>query len=374
MLLEQCLRVHFGQHTQEHHWTGEPEDFCMANVGFFKVVFPIFRDSTEEKLTKDTIRQAVAGAFPGVTPIVKDTVASKIIACWRWAKRKAANVKSGTRTHQDIKDLIALVVPKQQPGQAEVGLPLQAASSSTEDVTACQPKKRKLLHCISEPDPEAIQQMYRGQRQEPEQAADVEEISSSSQADTLLGQDVQSWWSMEDNCLVRQDEEGELEKANMEKGKDGFAIAVWADGTKNRTDKTNLLVFETPTAVAAKIQAKPRKKPAAAAKSQSSKKPAAVGGDPAKVLPVTGIRVAQGAWIPSVSFGFLKPTYAKNKSYIVFKESLGQAKPTCLVNIMGTNGLDHAAVCAELLEFCKGAGLDKAAVVAERDGIIARGV
>ena len=195
-------------------------------------------------------------------------------------------MKDGSRTIPELRELLTCAGAPQKPGQAATPLPLTETASSSQCNTKPLERKRKLMAFISDEDPEAIKQMYRGVK-EPGQAASVEEIhDSTSEAappsvspeaeptsePECWGQDVMAWWSMEENCLVRMHEEGQLERASMQKGKRGFAIAVWADGTKVQTDKTNLLVFETPKMVAATAKTTPRKKPAAAAKSQSLKK------------------------------------------------------------------------------------------------------
>lgn len=89
------------------------------------------------------------------------------------------------------------------------------------------------------------------------------------------------------------------------------------------------------------------------------KKPAAVLKKPA-CLKVKATRAAS-AWVQSGSFGEMKLTVAKAKSYIQARDAPGD-KPYCLVNIQG-DGIDHASIAERVMTYAKGAGLNKAQVV-----------
>ena len=60
------------------------------------------------------------------------------------------------------------------------------------------------------------------------------------------------------------------------------------------------------------------------------------------------MRTAPLTWQQSPSFGFVKATKYTEKSYIVSKERL-EEKPTCLVNVQGTGGVDHGQIVEELM-------------------------
>ena len=69
-----------------------------------------------------------------------------------------------------------------------------------------------------------------------------------------------------------------------------------------------------------------------------------------------------------MSFGFLKPTKAKDKSYIQAKRTMA-SKCYLLVNVHGGH-CDHAALVDQLMGFAQGVGLDKAQVVAKKNHLL----
>ena len=82
------------------------------------------------------------------------------------------------------------------------------------------------------------------------------------------------------------------------------------------------------------------------------------------------IRKAPIAWQQSPSFGFVKFTVATEKSYIVSKQKLDD-KPTCLVNVQGTGGVDHGQVVGQLMDLVLNeGGLTKAMVVAKKQELL----
>ena len=116
--------------------------------------------------------------------------------------------------------------------------------------------------------------------------------------------------------------------------------------------------------------ASPTKKPAMSV----SKKPAmSVSKKPAawKVMKkpgcIQGLR--KNSWKASPSFGWAKPTFATQKSYIQYKANLGD-KMQLLVNCQGE--FDHADVTRKLLDLVVAKpGLDKAMVLEERNKLCA---
>jgi len=103
-----------------------------------------------------------------------------------------------------------------------------------------------------------------------------------------------------------------------------------------------------------KAKAKGKAKAKAKAKAQSCKRPA-------------GLHKAN-PWKESKSFGLVKPTFAKDKSYIVFKKDKA-SKERSLVNCQGLG--DHAAIVRQLMEWVcqEEAGLTKEDVIAKREKI-----
>eukprot|EP00438_Fugacium_kawagutii_P036729 Skav212624 [mRNA] locus=scaffold173:135056:135832:- [translate_table: standard] len=89
------------------------------------------------------------------------------------------------------------------------------------------------------------------------------------------------------------------------------------------------------------------------------KKPAAVVKRPA-CLKVKATR-ATSTWVQSASFGEMKLTVAKAKSYIQARDT-SDAKQYCLVNIQG-DGVDHGSIAKRVMTYAQGAGLNKAQVV-----------
>ena len=90
---------------------------------------------------------------------------------------------------------------------------------------------------------------------------------------------------------------------------------------------------------------------------------------PAMKKPAKAPLVAKlGSWKESPSFGFVKPTYAKEKSYIQRRQTMHD-KFSLLVNVQGVD--HHAHVCEQLLTFvCTTTGLDKAKVISKRSELL----
>lgn len=90
---------------------------------------------------------------------------------------------------------------------------------------------------------------------------------------------------------------------------------------------------------------------------------------PAMKKPAKAPLVAKlGSWKESPSFGFVKPTYAKEKSYIQSRQTM-RDKFSLLVNVQGVD--HHAHVCEQLLTFvCATTGLDKAKVISKRSELL----
>lgn len=83
---------------------------------------------------------------------------------------------------------------------------------------------------------------------------------------------------------------------------------------------------------------------------------------------IQGLR--RNSWKASPSFGWVKATFATQKSYIQYKASLGD-KMQLLVNCQGN--FDHADVTRNLLDLVTAkSGLDKAMVLEERNKLLAK--
>jgi len=201
-------------------------------------------------------------------------------------------------------------------------------------------------------------------------------------------QTILKWWDNAANCLTRQLEDGCIEKATMEEGSAGFAVAIWPSGEKEETEKTNLDVFLLSSQLCV---GGPQKKPACDRRAlgeqaiKESDKPDA--GQPVTGKPVTGklgtskhgtsktgaikVMPSNSAWEKTPSFGLVKMTLATDKSYIQAKPDWG-SKPWCLVNVTGKPNRDHKVVCRQLLDFVKSTpDLTKEAVVSERNRLTA---
>lgn len=111
-------------------------------------------------------------------------------------------------------------------------------------------------------------------------------------------------------------------------------------------------------------------KPAASTAGASKRPASALGGlHKAKKK----VRQMQKSWKASPSFGFVKDTVASEKSYIVSKKTLDE-KPTCLVNVQGSHGVDHAKVVGQLMDILLSeSGLTKAMVVAKKNELLKTG-
>ena len=86
--------------------------------------------------------------------------------------------------------------------------------------------------------------------------------------------------------------------------------------------------------------------------------------------PAAKVQKASEAWKASISFGFVKATKAKSKSYIQSKPAMAE-KCSCLVNVQAAHHYDHHQIVDKLMAFvcCEG-GLDKAKVVEHRNWLM----
>lgn len=105
---------------------------------------------------------------------------------------------------------------------------------------------------------------------------------------------------------------------------------------------------------------KSKKQPA---KASSSSTP-----QPAKARPALVI-ADKNVWTPSLSFGYLKATYASEKAYIVYKPEKAD-KPICLVNVALPRGEAQTEVMKKLLEMASQASLTKADVVTFKNNLL----
>ena len=99
------------------------------------------------------------------------------------------------------------------------------------------------------------------------------------------------------------------------------------------------------------------------AKASSSSTP-----QPAKARPALVI-ADKNVWTPSLSFGYLKGTYASEKAYIVYKPEKAD-KPICLVNVALPRGEAQTEVMKKLLEMASQASLTKADVVTFKNNLL----
>ena len=123
------------------------------------------------------------------------------------------------------------------------------------------------------------------------------------------------------------------------------------------------------------------KRPSAGSASPASKRPATKIGkakpakasssstlQPAKARPALVI-ADKNVWTPSLSFGYLKGTYASEKAYIVYKPEKAD-KPICLVNVALPRGEAQTEVMKKLLEMASQASLTKADVVTFKNNLL----
>ena len=166
-----------------------------------------------------------------------------------------------------------------------------------------------------------------------------------------------------------------LKKAKIEYAPTGLAEAEGSGQSSEAEeldDQKSILTVASSAAPSTTVMslASPTKKPAMSV----SKKPAmSVSKKPAawKVMKkpgcIQGLR--KNSWKASPSFGWVKPTFATQKSYIQYKANLGD-KMQLLVNCQGE--FDHADVTRKLLDLVVAKpGLDKAMVLEERNKLCA---
>ena len=163
--------------------------------------------------------------------------------------------------------------------------------------------------------------------------------------------------------------------------KAGLMIATipTSQESEDRTDVVSISsVSEVPASQLVKAaQAQVKKRPCAGAASPASNrsatkdktKPAkASSSQPAKARPALVI-ADKNVWTPSLSFGYLKGTYASEKAYIVYKPEKAD-KPICLVNVALPRGEAQTEVMKKLLEMASQASLTKADVVTFKNNLL----
>ena len=132
-------------------------------------------------------------------------------------------------------------------------------------------------------------------------------------------------------------------------------------------DVTDVVSISSVSEVSASLLLKAAKRPAAQSAKPATKKPATKTGkscaakpakassssslEPAKARPALVI-ADRNVWAPSLSFGYLKATYASEKAYIVHKPEKA-AKPSCLVNASAARGEEQTEIAESKLA-CKG--------------------
>ena len=153
--------------------------------------------------------------------------------------------------------------------------------------------------------------------------------------------------------------------------KTGLVIATipTSQESEDMTDVVSISsVSEVPASQLIKA-AQVKKRPSAGSASSASKRPAkASSSQPAKARPALVI-ADKNVWTPSLSFGYLKGTYASEKAYIVYKPEKAD-KPICLVNVALPRGEAQTEVMKKLLEMASQAGLTKADVVTFKNNLL----
>ncbi len=162
---------------------------------------------------------------------------------------------------------------------------------------------------------------------------------SSSEEEAKL----KAWWDAAAQTMVRGYPDGSVTAAVMEAGPSGFAVAVWPSGSRTETSVPNLDIAVQPAAIC--------KRPAAASQQRRA---AGLGQVPA----------ARAKELLSSSFGPLRKTCAKDKSYVTYLDAAGKWR--LLANVTAKTSPNHSQIVDRLMDFALGAGLTKEDVLKRR--------
>ena len=293
---------------QARAWPLDPQVACKGYASFVKQYLSMGEH------TKPETKAALKIAFPSLTEPDSKKLLNGLNDVKNFLKKKWKNLKSGEKTDPILLSLMkALFQQEELDSPAQVaGKPAEGCASSSKPAEGCgnvgAPKLpvKKGLMIASIPT-----------SQESEDVADVLSISSVSEVSASL-----------------------LVKAAQ--------------------------VYKRPSAGSASPASK---KPATKkGKTQPAKASSSSTLQPAKARPALVI-ADKNVWTPSLSFGYLKGTYASEKAYIVYKPEKA-AKPSCLVNVALPRGEAQTDVMRKLLEMASQASLTKADVVTFKNNLL----
>ena len=283
-------------------WPLDPQVACQGYASFVKQYLSMGEH------TKPETKAAVKIAFPSLTEADSKKLLNGLNDVKFFLKKKWKNLKSGEKTDSILLSLMKALFQKEEldsPAQV-AGKPAEGCASSSKPAEGCGevPKLPVKAGLVIASIPTS---------QESEDVTDVVPISSVPEVPASM-----------------------LLKAAKDLKRPAAQSARPA--TKKPATKTS------------------KRCPAKPAKASSSSSL-----EPAKAR--TALVIAdKNVWVPSLSFGYLKATYASEKAYIVHKPEKA-AKPSCLVNVSVARGKEQTEIMRKLLEMASQASLAKADVV-----------
>ena len=305
---------------QARAWPLDPEEACKGYASFVKQYLSMGEHSKPET------RAALKIAFPSLTVPDSKKLLNGFNDVKNFLKKKWKNLKSGEKTDPILLSLMKALFEKEGlENLAEVaGKPAEGcASTSSKPAEGCASTSSKPaegcgnLSVPKLPVKGGLVIASIPTTQESEDVGDVVSISSMSEVPASM--------------LVNA-----------------------AQVKKRPCAGPASLVGKRPASKNSKI------KPA---KASSSSTP-----QPAKARPALVI-ADKNVWTPSLSFGYLKGTYASEKAYIVYKPEKAD-KPICLVNVALPRGEAQTEVMKKLLEMASQASLTKADVVTFKNNLL----
>ncbi len=272
------------------------------------------------------VRRAAQAAFGGLDDATAQQLAGQVVQVVRQLRRKRENMVSGMRTRSAVQRLCGILRSSLgQQLQANARVLLREASS---------PRKRRLRQEAE------VGRLYGVDLA----SSTVEVVDLVEDSEPEVAPAVE-YWDGGKGAQVRTTADGTVLQATMEKGVDGFLVALWPDGTRTPTEVPNLQL-----AAATRPPSVARKRPAASSPTTIDLEP--ISDEDVAAEPGAGA-AGSAATLPAqvqLQSGRLRKVLASKQSYITLANPtiFGDAKPHLLVSasagMAAKAGKNHKAV------------------------------
>ena len=303
-------------------WSADPEQACIRHMQFLTAFL-------QKERKKAEIKNLFLQANKRLSASEGKLIANCVVEVKKWLVKKWKNLKSGQKTQPAILALMhSLFGPK--PGQSHGNANAKPAQGNAKKNDCDEDKGIKRRHSFKSP-PE--------KKQSPIIVKELEDEQHASPA------------SCPASCLEISSEEKASATESLGKASASYASVVAPEEIAAAKPFKGPVMKKPETKTKKKQNKKGRK-------ACTRQKPAAVQvGGP-------------GTWKASVSFGWLKPTMAKDKAYIQARTDK-QSKVYCLVNVALPKGPEQSKVMEALMGMAQTKqGLDKAELVKHKNGLL----